>query len=320
MSNEYLKKLSNELKETREKSKVTIDQIFTKTRIDRKYLSAIENGNFSVMPEVYIRAFIREYAKSIGLDATETLNKYEKAKSGQNYNELPRDDDNSIEEDSSENLEPNISKGVIPKSKSGSPEDRSQSNKTLYYSIGSIAMLLFIFIIYKVFLNDQRNELITEKPFDEIVQEQNNLSGSIAEQENIVKKTKQDSSLILPQKVEKISSNENLQKEVVKEIIKQPVREGELTLTIIGDDKSWLRVVADEKNNVEFTIDKDVTKVLYAKEKFYLHIGNSGGVKLLLNNKDIFFSGTPGKVRKIFVTQNGIEYLRRTPTLSNEQE
>ncbi len=82
--------------------------------------------------------------------------------------------------------------------------------------------------------------------------------------------------------------------------------------------KSWIRVVSDEKDNMEFIIDQGITKVLNAKEKFYLHIGNSGGVKIFLNNKDLFFSGSEGKVRKIFVTKNGIEYLKRTPIFNEE--
>ena len=57
-------------------------------------------------------------------------------------------------------------------------------------------------------------------------------------------------------------------------------------------------------------------KELNAKDKFYLHIGNSGGIKLLLNNQDLSFSGATGRVRKIFVTKNGIEYLRRTPIIN----
>ena len=39
--NEYLKKFSEQLKAIREEKKVTIDQINTKTRIDKKFLEAI---------------------------------------------------------------------------------------------------------------------------------------------------------------------------------------------------------------------------------------------------------------------------------------
>ncbi len=68
MSNQLLKKIADELREARQKKKISIDQIFTKTRIDKKYLNAIEDGNFSIMPDVYIRAFIKEFAKNVGLN------------------------------------------------------------------------------------------------------------------------------------------------------------------------------------------------------------------------------------------------------------
>ncbi len=39
------------------------------------YVSAIEEGNFSMMPGTlfYVRAFIKQYAEAVGLDSTELL-------------------------------------------------------------------------------------------------------------------------------------------------------------------------------------------------------------------------------------------------------
>ena len=76
MSNQLVKKIADELKEARKKKKISIEQIFTKTRIDKKYLNAIEDGNFSIMPDVYIRAFIKEFAVNVGLNPNEIIEKY----------------------------------------------------------------------------------------------------------------------------------------------------------------------------------------------------------------------------------------------------
>lgn len=47
------------------------------TKIQKRYLSAIEEGNFSVMPGAfYVRAFIKQYAEAVGLDANEILETY----------------------------------------------------------------------------------------------------------------------------------------------------------------------------------------------------------------------------------------------------
>ena len=61
MSLEELKKFSNELKEHREKTGITLQQISQKTKIDIKFLKSIEESNFDILPEIYIKAFIKEY-------------------------------------------------------------------------------------------------------------------------------------------------------------------------------------------------------------------------------------------------------------------
>ncbi|MCK7516561.1 MAG: helix-turn-helix domain-containing protein [Ignavibacteriales bacterium] len=50
-----------------------------KTRIDFKFLEAIDNGNFSFLPDLYVKAFIKQYAKAVDLDEQETIKKYEDA-------------------------------------------------------------------------------------------------------------------------------------------------------------------------------------------------------------------------------------------------
>lgn len=317
MSNEYLKQLSKELKDTREKKKITIDQIFTKTRIYKKYLIAIEDGNFSIMPEVYIRAFIKEYAKTIGLDPIDVLSKFDKAKEGLNY-EKSKDELESEVLVSTEKIKSKISQAADHDSSLNIPQKFQQSNKMVYFAGLAVLLLLSIFIIYKVFLIDSSTEIITEKPFDEIVESQNqkNKSGNI-EGNKLDEDKNVDVNKINLKQIEKIKENKSNEiNSVSQKFIPQPIKEGQLTLTIIGNDKSWVRVVSDQKDNVEFMLNSGVTKQLTAKNKFYLHIGNSGGVKLLLNNNDLFFRGSPGKVRKIFITKDGIEYLRRTPNLN----
>lgn len=317
MSNDYLKKLATELKETRESKKQTIEQIFTKTRIDKKYLIAIEDGNFSIMPEVYIRAFIKEYSKTIGLDPNEILTKFDKAKSGVDYEVTQIEVEKTEEKNVKEEIKTKISQVSQIDSQPDHKEPENKSNKPLYYTLVAVILLLTIFISYKYFLNDENNEIITEKPFDEIVESQNNIVTSSIEEQKLDESQKINPNSIEAKKVELISPT---QKIVTNEpVVNQAIIPGELNLTIVGSDKSWIRVVSDEKNNTEFIIDKGVTKVLNAKNKFFLHIGNSGGVRIYLNNKELEFKGAPNRVRKFSVTANGIEYLRRTPKLNVNQ-
>lgn len=55
----------------------SLDDLQEKTKIQKRYLSAIEEGNYSVMPGTfYVRAFIKQYAEAVGLDATDLLETY----------------------------------------------------------------------------------------------------------------------------------------------------------------------------------------------------------------------------------------------------
>ena len=65
------------LKSHRESKGVEIQEIAEYTKINPKYLIAIEAGEFEVLPNVYMRLFLRSYAQFIGADAEQTLDDYE---------------------------------------------------------------------------------------------------------------------------------------------------------------------------------------------------------------------------------------------------
>ncbi|SDJ71119.1 helix-turn-helix domain-containing protein [Sediminibacillus albus] len=57
------------LKEAREAKNLSLDDIQRATKIQTRYLQAIEKGNYSIMPgNFYVRAFIKEYAAAVDLD------------------------------------------------------------------------------------------------------------------------------------------------------------------------------------------------------------------------------------------------------------
>ena len=65
------------LKSHRESKGVEIQEIAEYTKINPKYLNAIEAGEFEVLPNVYMRLFLRSYAQFIGADAEQALDDYE---------------------------------------------------------------------------------------------------------------------------------------------------------------------------------------------------------------------------------------------------
>lgn len=67
------------LRKAREQRGYTLDDIQEATKIRKRYLEAIEQGDYKVLPgSFYVRAFVKTYAETVGLDAEEVLRLYHK--------------------------------------------------------------------------------------------------------------------------------------------------------------------------------------------------------------------------------------------------
>jgi transcriptional regulator with XRE-family HTH domain len=62
--------IGKRLRYARESLGLTLDDVEASTRIQKKYLSAIENGQFDLLPgPIYVRSYIRSYAIAVGENA-----------------------------------------------------------------------------------------------------------------------------------------------------------------------------------------------------------------------------------------------------------
>ena len=67
-----------------------------------------------------------------------------------------------------------------------------------------------------------------------------------------------------------------------------------LKVTVLED--TWLKVIIDEKDSTEYTLTSGDKLELQATAGYNLLIGNSGGVKIVLNDKPVPLSGKSGEV------------------------
>ena len=69
--------LGDRLREARTAKGFTLEDLQSITKIQKRYLSGIENEDYSMMPgSFYVRAFIKQYAEAVGLDSDEMLSLY----------------------------------------------------------------------------------------------------------------------------------------------------------------------------------------------------------------------------------------------------
>lgn len=72
-----MQEIGNLLRRTRQAKGLTIDDAQEATKIRSRYLEAMEEGRFDVLPgEVYVKGFLRNYADFVGLSGDEVVAQY----------------------------------------------------------------------------------------------------------------------------------------------------------------------------------------------------------------------------------------------------
>ncbi|MBZ0200844.1 MAG: DUF4115 domain-containing protein [Ignavibacteriaceae bacterium] len=287
-----LDQFAEELKQAREKNDLTIQQLAAKTRIDLKFLEQMEFGDFSFLPDVYVRAFIKDYSKVVGLDETITLKKFESAKKGQLFVEdnLPEEKEEPVESNSETNPpQKEEVKRTAPIKKlatSGIPSYESSTNyaassgrkiNNVQIGIMAIVVLAVAFVIYNVFFSSSNELIFPEKPYAEIINDAQRYDEKPEQPSDSLYSTNNSDSLLL---------------------------------TIQALDSSWIKIITDEKTSDDFIMTPNSKKSITAKQLFKITLGNSGGVNLYLNNKLLNFSGKQKTSMSFRVDASGLSQLQ----------
>ncbi|MCH8942040.1 MAG: helix-turn-helix domain-containing protein [Bacteroidetes bacterium] len=283
-----LNKFAQELKKAREKADITLQNLSARSRLDIKFLQSIEKGDFSFLPELYVKAFIKDYAKFVGLDVNETIKKYEAAKKGIDYNKS-KDETEVVQTDKKEKSD--VKEKSYGEQQNNTIQNNQPSGGFNFFSdkqnvkilaiVGGVILLVIIALL--IFNSNNKPEIIVkEKPYEEVRKEN---------QQRFVE--------------DKKKSNTTLKKEDA------------LILLISATDTSWIKVQSDTNEPKEFTLFPGSKININSFEKFVMIIGNSGGVSLNLDGNELNISGKNKLVKYLLITKKGINILKTEPTFTN---
>jgi cytoskeletal protein RodZ len=274
--------LADELKQTRLGKDITLEQISSRTKIDLKFLEAMESGDFSFLPEIYVKAFVKQYAAALDMDEDEIMKKYDAAKTGAEPEEKNNENSNSGEspQSSSNNLKEtsHLYDAVGPASNNLKLQNNLAKNKTIFGGI--VAVLAVLAIVYFFFLRSPKEIIVSEKPIEQVIKENENRY-----------------------KVNTPAKDTTSKAAAV-------VKNDSLSLAIFANDTSWVKIVTDAKDTQDFIMFPKSQKVLAAENNFKITFGNSGGIDMKLNNKNLDFEGKKGKIKYVSIDKNGIKYLK----------
>lgn len=296
-----LDKFAEELRAAREKSGITLQQIAQKSRIDLKYIQAIDKGDFSFLPELYVKAFIKQFAKIVGFDEQAAIKKYEAAKSGKAPLEKTEPEKPAgTEENSSPDTPPVENKPEPPKvqkpvksfqeSSDKKPEmtpvtfyEKLKTDKRLLIGVIAGAVIILLALVYFLFIRQSSDIIVAEKPYEEIRKE--NQQRYIPEEQpgqisDGVSVTSADS----------------------------------LNLIISATDTTWIRMKLDGREVQEFKLYPNTDRSIRAAVKISMIVGNAGATKMKLNDKQLNFSGKKNEVRYVSIDKNGLKYINTPPT------
>ncbi|WP_301108622.1 helix-turn-helix domain-containing protein [Sporosarcina sp.] len=125
--------LGARLREARVAKGYTLDDLQGMTKIQKRYLSGIENEDYSMMPGAfYIRAFIKQYAEAVDLDADEMLTLY-------------KEESGSVPEPEHETVTP------PPLQRSGGLKSNSRLKEVMPKVIVALFIVMIIVIVYILF-------------------------------------------------------------------------------------------------------------------------------------------------------------------------
>ena len=305
-------KFAEELKTAREKIGLTIQQVAAKSRIDIKFLEAMEIGDFSFLPELYVKAFVKDYSNIVGLDPVLMLKKFEAARHGNYYLEESEDANTSESETPDKNYEPapvtqkeelQMEKPVLqatPNTTSfdGIIEDNQSASKTNDSSMKNIRLGIFVaaifilaFLVYLIFFKQSNEIIVNDKPAEQVVTENNQNKQRYVEETPPVNAMNDDSSSAVNNKIGMAVDS--------------------LLLSIKAVDTSWVKILVDDTLDEEFILFPQSQKNIKAGTNYKIAFGRAKSITLELNQKPLKFSPRT-EVSYILINNDGLQYLTRS--------
>ena len=290
-------KLSQELKDARIRSGISLQQLASKTRIDLRFIESMEDGNFSFLPDLYVKSFLKEYIRFVGLDEQHILKKYEAAKQGKEYVEPSSETlTDKLKEIKEARIENEIAKHPKPivTYNNPLPENSNQSvqdllNKRNIIILGSAAgAFILFFLVYFLFFRKSPDIIVDEKPVEELIQE-----------------SKQRYVEDEPKKLQEDSAG------------KSSTSADSLHLSIFASDTCWVNAVLDNVKKDEFRLYPKSSRVISAVNNFRIRVGNAYKIQLQLDNKPLSFN-SKSKVAAFYIDSSGLKFIESPPKIKKQ--
>jgi cytoskeleton protein RodZ len=251
-----MESLSDVLRHAREEKGIPLAQISDITRISEEYLQAIESGDFKILPQAYVRAFLREYADVVGLSPDDIMHAYDAMTASPNARHAAPPTPAAPPPPPAEPRLPSR----------GKPSLLNATNARIALTVAAVAVLAIV----AWNLAGRKTEPTTEEiPFQNVIKQE----------EQRLAPTQTPPSPATPVTA-----------------APQAAVADSLVLRASTTDTAWVMLIRDDQPPQEYLFPPHARASWKARDRFLVTLGNAAAVEFTLNQKPIGILGKPGAV------------------------
>lgn len=270
--------IGEKLRGARLQKNMSLDELQQITKVQKRYLMAIEDNDFDSMPGTfYVRAFIRQYANAVGLNGNELVDIFD-------GKDIPEDED----------IESVIQFEELEDSRSKLYEEENQSSRlvkslpAIVFSLIGLAIAITVF--YVTWLDGQSNPIIQKPAAGMSVENSIKVNSSVSSES---RPSTESSATESSSSEEKTSIKFNSE---AGSIVNMSVTEAKAPIKLAFTGKNatgWIGVSVDGVYTYQYTLnpgEKQETELPAGATNATITLGASGNTEVMLNGEKLDFN------------------------------
>lgn len=295
------------LKRERELRGISLSKVHEVTRVQRKYLEAIESDNYDNLPSpAFVKGFIKSYCKHLGLDEDDAVLRYEvyirdrtadrpgagtEAPSGRPHGEAP-----------------DVISGIRP----------SGSRNIILYLVAAGFAIIILFYLLSSWRGAEVEPVRSALDAPEEVEKPADSAASVVEAPEKPAPAEAEPAVVQAKPPEKAPAVKAAPAREAKPAAAASAKKHRLTIE--ATETSWVEVRIDGDEPFDVMLRQGEKLSWLADDKIALVIGNAGGVSLEFDGKRLEPLGPSGNVARVELTGEGITKKVSAPKPSPEEE
>lgn len=275
--------IGKKLQKARQAKGYTLDDLQQITKIQKRYLIAIEDEKFDELPgDFYVRAFVKQYADTVGLDGDDLLKEYE--------DDLPK----AKTAEYSDHIAQAVESRASQRKTIGNQVSRSR--RYVPTIIITVVIILVLAAIWFTAIARSHRDSSTRIDNSSVSVSGESRKKASSSSKKVVKKTAKDTI-----KLKQDSRNDTSVSYTADKLT------ADTTLQINPADRAWMQVQANNNSLLNRTLnanEKTSVKVNKDTTSLVITVGNARSTKLRIGNQTIDF------------TENGRYQNTRTVTIN----